>query len=177
MLEAMQTAGLAAFDADVAASLGDTPLDPTHARRAIWRAALDAVPDIENNPASAGGAGAVHSVIGITQSAEPVAWQWLDTAHFRKIVPAGAEAGAWRPLYARPAPSAEPCPHIRSSAEGTHWCALAEQPTDRHAVMQQALDALEQARPVASEDDCVLLVRQHQQAIIALRAALGERDE
>jgi hypothetical protein len=41
-------------------------------------------------------------------------------------------------------------------------------------VMQQALDALEQSRPLTSEDDFVLLVRQHQQAIIALRAALGE---
>jgi hypothetical protein len=45
MLEAMQAAGLAAFDADVAASLGDTPLDPTHARRAVWQAALDAAPE------------------------------------------------------------------------------------------------------------------------------------
>lgn len=26
------------------------------------------------------------------------------------------------------APSAEPCPYIRSSAEGTHWCSLAAQP-------------------------------------------------
>ena len=57
MLEAMQAAGLAAFDADVAASLGDTPLDPTHARRAIWRAALDVAPEAPNAP-----------------SAEPVAW-------------------------------------------------------------------------------------------------------
>ncbi|HEY9814430.1 MAG TPA: hypothetical protein V6D20_01280, partial [Candidatus Obscuribacterales bacterium] len=35
-------------------------------------------------------------------SAEPVAWQWLDTAHFRKHLPKTAEAGAWRPLYAAP---------------------------------------------------------------------------
>ena len=69
MLEAMQAAGLAAFDADVAASLGDTPLDPTHARRAIWRAALDASPDIENVAIAGGGAGSVRRLIGITQGA------------------------------------------------------------------------------------------------------------
>ena len=95
MLDAMQTAGIAAFDADIDASLGDTPLDPTHARRAIWRAALDAAPEV---------------------------------------------------------------------------------PYHREA-MRMALDALEQSRPLTSEDDFVLLVRQHQQAIIALRAALGESRE
>jgi hypothetical protein len=31
---------------------------------------------------------------------EPVAWQWLDTAHFRKNLPAGATRDEWRPLYA-----------------------------------------------------------------------------
>jgi hypothetical protein len=69
MLEAMQAAGLAAFDADVAASLGDTPLDPTHARRAVWQAALDAAPDIENDANAGGGAGSVRRLIGITQGA------------------------------------------------------------------------------------------------------------
>jgi len=33
---------------------------------------------------------------------EPVAWQWLNTAHFRKKLPADAEPGAWNPLYAHP---------------------------------------------------------------------------
>jgi len=33
---------------------------------------------------------------------EPVAWQWLNTAHFRKDLPANAESGAWNPLYAHP---------------------------------------------------------------------------
>jgi hypothetical protein len=49
MLDAMQTAGIAAFDADIDASLGDTPLDPTHARRAIWQAALDAAPEVSDH--------------------------------------------------------------------------------------------------------------------------------
>lgn len=35
---------------------------------------------------------------------EPVAWQWLTTAHFRKNLPKDAEPGAWTPLYA-----ASPC--------------------------------------------------------------------
>ena len=30
----------------------------------------------------------------------PDAWQWLDTGTFRKHLPAHAEPGAWRPLYA-----------------------------------------------------------------------------
>jgi len=33
---------------------------------------------------------------------EPVAWQWLTTAHFRKKLPKDAEKGAWNPLYTTP---------------------------------------------------------------------------
>jgi len=33
---------------------------------------------------------------------EPVAWQWLNTANFRKKLPADAEKGAWNPLYTNP---------------------------------------------------------------------------
>jgi hypothetical protein len=36
------------------------------------------------------------------EQAQPVAWQWLDTAHFRKHLPKDAEPGVWRPLYAAP---------------------------------------------------------------------------
>jgi hypothetical protein len=36
------------------------------------------------------------------QEQEPVAWQWLNTAHFRKKLPANAESGAWNPLYTTP---------------------------------------------------------------------------
>jgi hypothetical protein len=33
---------------------------------------------------------------------EPVALQWLDTAHFRKKIPVGATLSHWRPLYTAP---------------------------------------------------------------------------
>ena len=36
------------------------------------------------------------------QEQEPVAWQWLDTGHFRKKLPVDAEPGAWNPLYTHP---------------------------------------------------------------------------
>lgn len=41
------------------------------------------------------------------QRGEPVAWQWLNTAHFRKNVPASATWSQWRPLYASPPPAAQ----------------------------------------------------------------------
>jgi hypothetical protein len=75
------------------------------------------------------------------------------------------------------APSAEPCPHIRSGGTGqwaTNWCALAEQPADHRAVMRQAIEALRDAHAysVMHEEfrDGVLDV------IEALRAALGDAD-
>ena len=33
---------------------------------------------------------------------EPVAWQWLDTATFRKKIPPTGESECWNPLYASP---------------------------------------------------------------------------
>jgi hypothetical protein len=33
---------------------------------------------------------------------EPVAWQWLGSAHFRKKIPKNADVSAWNPLYANP---------------------------------------------------------------------------
>jgi len=36
------------------------------------------------------------------QHGEPVAWQWLDTATFRKKIPPTAVAAHWRPLFAAP---------------------------------------------------------------------------
>ena len=182
MLDAMQTAGIAAFDADVAASLGDTPLDPTHARRAIWQAALDAAPE--------------------APSAEPVAWVIYDQ-EFNDIEwsKAGMKLKEGTPLYTHPpsaadrfcddnctwadhapgckyAPSAEPCPYIRSSGTGewaTHWCSL-NGPPDHREVMRQALEALE-----GCDDRAGLIqhkgqwVSRRMAAIAALRAALGEK--
>ena len=43
---------------------------------------------------------------------EPVAWQWLGSAHFRKKLPKNADITAWNPLYTTP-PKQEPrnfCP-------------------------------------------------------------------
>jgi len=36
------------------------------------------------------------------EAAPTVAWQWMDTGHFRKYKPDGAEVFNWRPLIARP---------------------------------------------------------------------------
>jgi hypothetical protein len=33
---------------------------------------------------------------------EPVAWQWLGSAHFRKKLPKNADITAWNPLYTNP---------------------------------------------------------------------------
>ena len=33
---------------------------------------------------------------------EPVAWQWLGSAHFRKKLPKNADVTAWNPLYTAP---------------------------------------------------------------------------
>jgi hypothetical protein len=33
---------------------------------------------------------------------EPVAWQWLGSAHFRKQIPKNADVTAWNPLYTHP---------------------------------------------------------------------------
>ena len=33
---------------------------------------------------------------------EPVAWQWLGSAHFRKKLPKNADITAWNPLYTHP---------------------------------------------------------------------------
>jgi hypothetical protein len=134
----------------------------------------------------------------LSTNSGPVAWQWLDTAHFRKIVPAGAEAGAWRPLYARPAPSVEPVAWMHHYVDGedttwavdgisdplahcdTRWtwvgCSpIYSTPPDHREVMQQAIEALRNAHAysVTHEEfeDGVLDV------IDTLRAALGERDE
>jgi hypothetical protein len=38
----------------------------------------------------------------------PAAWQWLDTATFRKSVPASSNPSEWTPLYACPAPDVQP---------------------------------------------------------------------
>ncbi len=41
---------------------------------------------------------------------EPVAWQWLDSGHFRKKLPYGANSGEWIPLYTASPPAAPSVP-------------------------------------------------------------------
>jgi hypothetical protein len=45
---------------------------------------------------------ALRQAIEQAEKQEPVAWQWLNTAHFRKKLPKDAEQGAWTPLYTAP---------------------------------------------------------------------------
>jgi hypothetical protein len=59
------------------------------------------------------------------EQAQPVAWQWLNTAHFRKKLPKDAEQGAWTPLYTappqrQPLPS-EPTKEMIDAAERIDW--------------------------------------------------------
>jgi hypothetical protein len=44
----------------------------------------------------------LRQAIAETEKQEPVAWQWLTTAHFRKKLPKDAKKGAWNPLYTTP---------------------------------------------------------------------------
>jgi hypothetical protein len=46
------------------------------------------------------------------ERAEPVAWQWLDTANFRKSIPEGSNASEWNPLYGR---SPAPLPEVKET--------------------------------------------------------------
>lgn len=78
---------------------------------------------------------------------EPVAWQWLDTATFRKKLPKNAERGAWNPLYR----------------------ALQPQPDDT-ALLRQALEALLGQR---GEPDW-RTGKQREAAITALRERLSK---
>ena len=45
---------------------------------------------------------AITALRAALEQQEPVAWQWLDTGHFRKKLPVDAEPGAWNPLYTHP---------------------------------------------------------------------------
>ena len=124
------------------------------------------------------------------QDASFVAWDAVVASEFNDDLPTYPptyiQQQAWKAaLDAAPeAPSAEPCPYVRSSSEGTHRCALAEQPTDHRElmrledersnllnVMQQALDTLTKFHcSTGWGDDCL-------RAVNALRAALGEGND
>jgi hypothetical protein len=49
----------------------------------------------------------IRAAIEQAEKMEPVAWQWLNTAHYRKKLPKDAERGAWNPLYTTPQPQRE----------------------------------------------------------------------
>ena len=38
----------------------------------------------------------------LAQEQEPVAWQWLGSAHFRKKIPKNSDTSDWSPLYRTP---------------------------------------------------------------------------
>jgi hypothetical protein len=44
----------------------------------------------------------LREAIAELESQEPVAWQWLSSAHFRKKLPKDADITAWNPLYTAP---------------------------------------------------------------------------
>ena len=66
---------------------------------------------------------------------EPVAWMYRDawgTLKLSQVMP--PPIGAF-PVYTTP--PAQPCPYIRSTAEGTHHCALSQrQPLTEEEIMQ-----------------------------------------
>jgi len=84
---------------------------------------------------------ALRAAIEQAEKQEPVAWQWLNTAHFRKSLPASAEPGAWTPLYAAP-PQRQPLTQeaglLEQNTELDKACAKLE------AVNAQLLTALQQ---------------------------------
>jgi len=68
---------------------------------------------------------ALRTAIAGAEKQEPVAWLYRDswgTLKLSQIMP--PPIGAF-PVYTTP-PAAQPCPYIRSTAEGTHHCALSQ---------------------------------------------------
>jgi hypothetical protein len=100
----------------------------------------------------------------------------------RRVIDGGSEsmthadALATVKFWSEQARVPSPCPHIRSSGTGewaTHWCSLAEQPTDHREVMRMALYALEAIPPGGADlNQLALTVAE---ATRALRDALGGR--
>ena len=54
---------------------------------------------------------------------EPVAWQWLGSAHFRKKLPKNADITAWNPIYtAPPQPAQEPVGKVTEITDNGFKC-------------------------------------------------------
>jgi hypothetical protein len=60
------------------------------------------------------------SDFGQLQEQEPVAWQWLDTATFRKKIPPTGESECWNPLYTSP-------PKEQQSCDKREWVGLTQE--------------------------------------------------
>jgi hypothetical protein len=122
-------------------------------------------------------------MIAAIQDAAFAAWDAVVASEFNDDLPTYpptyTQQQAWKAaLDAAPeAPSAEPCPYVRSSSEGTHWCALAEQPADHREVMQLAIEALETSRLYLVDYCKQSIIDANFDAISALRAALGGRND
>ena len=75
--------------------------------RAVMQQALEA---LESDPVTHAGLVDRKQAITALRAAlaepeqEPVAWQWLDTANYRKKLPADAIPEHWRPLFTAPTP-------------------------------------------------------------------------
>ncbi len=70
------------------------------------------------------------------QEQEPVAWQWLNSAYFRRKPPANAESGAWNPLYTAP-----PRREWRGLSKEEIRAALPHEPGDLDFVCARAIEA------------------------------------
>lgn len=54
---------------------------------------------------------------------EPVAWQWLGSAHFRKKLPKNADITAWNPVYSAPQRTEQNfCPRCGNRTQDIHTC-------------------------------------------------------
>jgi hypothetical protein len=74
-----------------------------------------------------------HEPDGLAQPAqEPVAWQWLDSAHFRKKIPKSANKTEWSPVYTVPPQrpwvglTDDEVYKIAFALEGEHWKKIAD---------------------------------------------------
>ena len=54
---------------------------------------------------------------------EPVGWQWLDTANFRKKIPPAGESECWNPVYTSP-PQRQPLTEEKQIAEDLRFYGL-----------------------------------------------------
>ena len=75
---------------------------------------------------------------------EPVGWQWLDTANYRKNLPADAIREHWRPLYTAPTPRTLLTDYINAANING-----ADSP---HMVVEKLQSAIERAHGITGEN-------------------------